>query len=477
MYNNKMTLLNKFNLCLTGTLLSSITLFTLTACGGGDNNDNDTGTLTSLNELDINSDFANIQELNRLRFFREIKAVKARTDFNVTGKDVRITIMGEVVDSSHPDIQSRVIKQYNTFSDKGIINIGDANQAYQIDLYGRGDGHGTHVAGTIAAECDGEGIQGVACQSTLDVYDIDTYANKDISIKGWGDIDELERFLESFTAALTNVTKRKESRIVTGSFNIEAPSVLLEKGGPLENLTITQMLDNIEDNVDDLDELISKGLVTFTHSSDLDFLKRVSRNNEGDESIILNALIPKTKQWKALATAIKAYQDNDGVYIITESNYDFENRSSVLNAMPSLSSKVNPELWISAVLVQPTEPGSTKYVAPINSCGQLAKDYCVLIPSYQVLSTMTEKVAEQDDPFYKLDGRGYQVFTGHSMGAPMIAGALALMEELNVRKNLGYSMKDLTNILKENANRSFEGYDKEKHGRGMLDITAALAAM
>ncbi len=35
-------------------------------------------------------------------------------------------------------------------------------------------------------------------------------------------------------------------------------------------------------------------------------------------------------------------------------------------------------------------------------------------------------------------------------------------------------MKDLVRTLKGNANRSFKGYNAKKHGRGMLDIAAAL---
>ncbi len=162
--------------------------------------------------------------------------------------------------------------------------------------------------------------------------------------------------------------------------------------------------------------------------------------------------------------------------------------------MPSLSTKVDAGLWISAVLAQPkgyeaaianpnvsdadlTALMQGEYITPINSCGAMASEYCILIPSYDVLSTMTRKVAEGELPYYLIDQRGYQLFSGHSMGAPMIAAALALMEEYNQRENLGYTMKQLVAFLKENANRTFTGYDPVKHGRGLLDITAALGAM
>ena len=243
-----------------------------------------------------------------------------------------------------------------------------------------------------------------------------------------------------------------------------------------------------------LSDLSDKGLITFQDEADAEYLNRVISDNDSDPFIAAGTLFPKSTQWKTLEDAIKAYQDTDGVYIITESNNLFENRTSVLNAMPSLSAKVNPDLWISAVLAQPKDYGQVvsnpdateadftalmdgEYITPINSCGSMASEYCILIPSYDVLSTMTEKVAEQGYAFMKLDERGHQLFTGHSMGAPMIAGALALMEEYNVRESLGYNMKDLVRILKENANRSFQGYNASVHGRGLLDIAAALTAM
>jgi hypothetical protein len=135
--------------------------------------------------------------------------------------------------------------------------------------------------------------------------------------------------------------------------------------------------------------------------------------------------------------------------------------------------KENPSFEESSVRLK-----KTAYRTPINSCGGMAKDYCIVTPSSAVLSTMTERTAFRDSgPLYKLDGRFYQTLGGHSMGAPMVAATLALMEENNIRNNYSYTMRDLVRILKDNANRSFSGYDPKKHGRGMLDVSAAVTAM
>lgn len=496
--NNKSIFYKNRSYGIANLLTSSLVILSMSGCGGSSTNSSEvngsTTEVTNLNEIDISDSFVNKQEVDRLRYFREINADEARRKFNVTGSNVRVTIMGEMVDVTHPDIQNRVVNQFNTYSTKDVVHQGEGNQAYKIDLYGRGDGHGTHIAGTIAAECDNIGIQGVACDAELDVYDLGAYGNEQVPQQGWGDAHEFERFIESFSAALNDVTQRNASRILTGSFNIESPAILYQSGSALEGLSVTDISNLFEAEVDEVSDLSGRDLITFQNSADSDYLERVINDNGGDPTILAGTLLPQSSQWSVLEDAIKAYQDNDGVYIITESNNLFENRTSVLNAMPSLSNKVSPDLWISAVLAQPkdydqiiSDPNATEaditalmegeYITPINSCGSMASEYCILIPSYDVLSTMTQKVAEEELAFYLIEGRGYQLFTGHSMGAPMIAGALALMEEYNLRENLGYSMKDLVRILKENANRSFTGYNVSVHGRGLLDIDAALGAM
>ena len=55
-----------------------------------------------------------------------------------------------------------------------------------------------------------------------------------------------------------------------------------------------------------------------------------------------------------LAKTLADYQRSGGVYLVTESNNIF-NRSSVLNAMPSISPQVDKDLWLSVVMVAPAK--------------------------------------------------------------------------------------------------------------------------
>ena len=444
--------------------------------------------------IDLTEQLTQDSEIDRLRYFREIRTDGALKDRQLTGSGVRVTIMGEMVDATHPDLQMAVQTQYNTFSQKGQVLTGDANLPLAADRLGPNDGHGTHIAGTIAAACDNVGIQGVACGATLDVYNLGAYDNIErFPIEGWGNTHDFERFIVAFKDATAHLAQRGVSRITTGSFNLESPAIRYETGGPLAGLSITELVNRLEADVDDIDDLFDFGLIATSNPADREFLTRMIRENDNDFSIALLSLLPQTSTWSDLEDALSAYQATDGVYLVTESNYTFENHSSTLNAMPSLSTKVDEDLWLSIVMAIPEgldtlDENSTKedldalmqgaYITPINSCGELAQDYCLLTPSYSVLSTMTERVAFRDgSPLLAVEGRLHQALDGHSMGAPMVAATLALMEEHNIAAGLGYSMKDLVRILKDNANRGFPGYEPIKHGRGLLDVSAAIAAM
>ncbi len=433
--------------------------------------------------------FGEKPEIERLRYFDEINATDALRATGLTGEGVYVTIMGEAVDTDHPDINQRVVAQYNAFANADRMLKGDGNKPYRSELYGKNDGHGTHIAGTIAAECDQIGLQGVACGARLDVYDLGAYDNTDrFELENWGQAGEESRFILAFSHALDDVSRRGHSRITTGSFNLEAPAALLDRDASLAGLRIAEIMERVESQkIKNVPQLLSSGLVRLAPEEDRQDILATIDDAGGDEEFALGLMLPYSVEWGQLVDAIARYQAKDGVYIITESNNVFGSRTSVMNAMPSIDERVDPDLWISISMVVPENIDEfesvetfvpSRYISPINSCGKLASDYCIVTPSYSVLSTMTERTAFWGGPpLVELDGRLYQSLDGHSMGAPMVAAALALMQERNERDHLGLSMKDMVRILKDSANRNFPGYDPKQHGRGMLDVKAALDAM
>ena len=76
-------------------------------------------------------------------------------DQSERGKGVVIAILDTGIDTTHPDLKDRIIDGRNFTFEGRFDDITDRN------------GHGTHVAGTIAGSEDGEGVVGVAPEADL----------------------------------------------------------------------------------------------------------------------------------------------------------------------------------------------------------------------------------------------------------------------------------------------------------------------
>ncbi|MDR6998976.1 S8 family peptidase [Neobacillus niacini] len=74
-----------------------------------------------------------------------------------TGKNITVAILDTGCDTDHPDLQNRIIGGRNFTQDDG------GNPAIFEDY----NGHGTHVAGTIAATRNNAGVVGVAPEANL----------------------------------------------------------------------------------------------------------------------------------------------------------------------------------------------------------------------------------------------------------------------------------------------------------------------
>lgn len=71
------------------------------------------------------------------------------------GEGVKVAVIDTGIDAAHPDLAGQVAGGFNALS-------GAKPDAWQDD-----EGHGTHVAGTIAAKRDGKGVVGVAPKARL----------------------------------------------------------------------------------------------------------------------------------------------------------------------------------------------------------------------------------------------------------------------------------------------------------------------
>lgn len=71
------------------------------------------------------------------------------------GRGVVIAILDTGIDTEHPDLKHRIVDGHNFTGEGKKTDITDRN------------GHGTHVAGTIAGSQDGQGVVGVAPEASL----------------------------------------------------------------------------------------------------------------------------------------------------------------------------------------------------------------------------------------------------------------------------------------------------------------------
>ncbi|QBP40552.1 S8 family peptidase [Paenisporosarcina antarctica] len=87
-----------------------------------------------------------------------IEIIHAPEIWNETkGKGITIAVLDTGCDTDHPDLKNRIIGGYNFTSD-------DEEDPLKFEDY---NGHGTHVAGTIAASRNNSGVVGVAPEANL----------------------------------------------------------------------------------------------------------------------------------------------------------------------------------------------------------------------------------------------------------------------------------------------------------------------
>lgn len=99
-------------------------------------------------------------------------------DLGFTGKGMKVAILDTGIDRNHEDLSANVKGGFSVFTDS-------ANS----DPYYDGSGHGTHVAGTVAAVNNNLGVIGVA-------YHADLYAIKVLNNSGSGSYEGIAKGIE-----------------------------------------------------------------------------------------------------------------------------------------------------------------------------------------------------------------------------------------------------------------------------------------
>jgi subtilisin family serine protease len=129
---------------------------------------------------------------------------------NTMGRGVRVAVIDTGIDTTHPELVGQVDGGYSA------ITKSEAQSAYQDD-----NGHGTHVAGTIAAKRDDRGVVGVAPEARLyavKVLDADGSGNLSDVIDGivWAASNDIQVANMSLGAPFGSETMRRALRFATG---------------------------------------------------------------------------------------------------------------------------------------------------------------------------------------------------------------------------------------------------------------------
>lgn len=146
---------------------------------------------------------------------------------NTEGAGVRVAVIDTGVDTSHPDLIGQVDGGYSA------IAKSEDPAAYQDD-----NGHGTHVAGTIAAKKDDRGVVGVAPKARLyavKVLDADGSGNLSDVIDGivWAAANDMQVANMSLGAPFGSDTMRRALRFAAGRGTIVVAAAGNSSGGPV----------------------------------------------------------------------------------------------------------------------------------------------------------------------------------------------------------------------------------------------------
>jgi subtilisin family serine protease len=398
------------------------------------------------------------------------------------GQNVVVAVPDEGIDIDHPDLAQNIKrrdnqpvglnalllqypgqeKKFGTANDftPEETNIHPKNPLGTTDI-----SHGTHVAGIIAAADNGLGTLGVAPRAQIlpikfiaagrrerrqfaPDYDPDHYSfDKDIST-----ITSLIDFASRENAFVFNASWGTSWRpyVEEVTFDDESRGYFLR---PRQT---------------------NLGYREFTKKMlREEMLNAILNANAGEEKNMVFVFGAGNDGWNAETGRIDVFREkfsgddidkylNDAkAFTFLPANHKIVAQTETPANLPSPSSSLFladqrlEGLWLSVVATDRSDK-----IAPFsNGCGA-AKDFCLAAPGVEVVSTATRSEHKS----------GYARFSGTSMAAPMVSGALAVLKSRHPR--LG--AKEAVRILLESAtDLGNKGVD-DVYGHGLLNLNEAL---
>jgi subtilisin family serine protease len=286
---------------------------------------------------------------------------------------------------------------------------------YQLDLTNTGIqdvvGHGTHVAGVAAAARNGTGINGVAFDANLAIAKISNTTN--IGMGG-------------ALSALAWASQYNDIVVANLSANTVYSSAY------------TASVKNI-----------APGIYT---SSDVIYGGKNYYNLERPEAWA-SVLSPRMVLTVSAGNSSLPYVQNPATF----ANATDANGKLVLNGQMLVVGNWNDQ----AGRIEGAQAGSVCKTLANNVCQDKYRvsDFYILAPGMAVRSTVptTSNIT------------GYQSMSGTSQAAPVVAGAVALINQMWPYM----TAENQVQLLLKTANKNIPGYNVDTHGQGLLDLNRA----
>ena len=325
-----------------------------------------------------------------------------------TGKGSTIAILDTGIDVDHSEFADSIkgTKCFTGMCKAGLETIQDKNKY----------SHGTHVAGTAAANLDGEGTTGVA-------YDADLLIAKTAYDNGFFDftlVDEAIAWSVANGADVINISANSK-------FDSTYRRSLVEISPGVYKSTDTRGRNGIT-----FDKYGYNGVLDSEH-----YYKNIVTAMKGHDAVLVMAAGNQGTDVVGQPGMI-ALDDEVGDRVLIVGNWD--NRLKDIAFGSNMAGTVCYDVAADGVTC--------------NSDARISNRF-LMAPGREVAATNNTG--------------GYQTNNGTSMAAPMVSGAVAIVHQMWPHM----TGANLSKLLLNTANKDFTAYDENVHGQGLLDLNEA----
>ena len=387
----------------------------LISCGGGGGGGGGGSSSSVSTSCTTSTSSYCTSELNNQYGLVTTKAYAAY-DRGYNGDGIKVAVLDGGFDTGHSDLDGNIITGYDDEDDNNTPNADSHNSTM--------GGHGTHVAGIIAAEKNNTGMHGVAYNASI--MPIKVFKDNGTFVSG-GINNSIDYATDNGAIALNNSWGTRAIRYATcGGLSCYTYRPAESTTGGFTAAERTAWAGVATDN----------NVVVF------------SAGNDGNNS--------ETGKMPFYYTSNNVkYGDYSTPGLVNTGVLSYSNRSSQ-EAQYGVNASAVAENWINVIAVDNTNT----ITSFSNGCGN-TKAYCIAAPGKDINSTVPTA----------LDSDGYDEYDGTSMAAPHVAAAVAVLK--HEYPNL--TGAQIVDLLLDNATDLGDSGIDEVYGVGLLNLDAATA--